>query len=68
MSTSTFHGSFNQHLDNISLVRKIVMQAEYMFLKPVVKVHYSIVSITVECDTPHELKLLTKMYNELQVN
>jgi hypothetical protein len=67
MTTYTFRAAFNQHLSNLKLVSKIQAQAKYMLLpEATTKVTCGVVTVKVECDTPHEVKILEKMYAELQ--
>lgn len=61
MMTNTFTKTFNQHPSNMGIIARLRAKAEYMFLSPEVKAGLSVVTITVECDTSHELGILKKM-------
>lgn len=61
---TTFTRSFNQEYSTLSIIAALRAKVERMYLTPKVKAQYSIVTFSVECDTPHERKILENLVKQ----
>jgi len=58
MNTKTFTKSFNQHPSNMKFIARLRFKAESMGLKPKVKAHFTIVTITIKEATEEQVATL----------
>ena len=58
---NNFTISFSNNLSNLGSIAKFRAKAEYMFLTPKVSSVAGVTTLTVDCDTTEELRILKAM-------